>query len=121
MTRNGTAIFKVTDTKQDETFINGNTVRVARIDAMLKRNRKHNEDERKKVERKHRMLNNKRKKWKEYTIDTFTFIGVRGVIMSCCMLSMIVGLMHPVISIPVSVYCVCTACIRLGVWYGCKR
>ena len=121
MTRNGTAIFKVTDTEQNASFVNGNTVKITKLDAMLKHNSKRNENERNKVIHERRIQNNKRRKWREYTIDSFTFIGVRVAVMSCCMLTMIVGMMHPVISIPVSVYCVCTACIRFGVWYGCKH
>ena len=121
MTRNGMAIVEVTDTDRRAVFIDEDTLETARLSAMIKRNRERNEAERKRVEREQRMLADQKRKWKEYTVDTFSYIGVRSAIMSGAIGAMAAGLMHPVISIAVSVYCLGTACIRFGVWYGSKH
>lgn len=121
MTRNGMAIVEVTDTDRRAVFIDEDTLETARLSAMLNRNRERNEAERKRVEREQRMLAHQKKVWKEYTVDTFSYIGVRGAICGGAVWAMIAGMMHPVISIPVSIYCLGTACIRFGVWYGSKH
>lgn len=121
MTRNGMAIVEVTDTQQKAVFIDEDTLEAARLSAMLRRNRERNEAECKKVERKQRIIDNKKKKWKEYTIDTFYYIGVRSVIICGVVFAMMAKLMHPVISIPVAAYCLVTAGIKFGVWYAKKN
>lgn len=121
MTRNGMAIVEVTDTQQKAVFIDEDTLETARLSAMLNRNRERNEAERKRVEREQRMLAEQKRKWKKYTVDTFSYIGIRSAIACGSVWAMIAGMMHPVISIPVTVYCLGTACIRFGVWYGSKH
>lgn len=121
MTRNGMAIVEVTDTDRRAVFIDEDTLEAARLNAMIKRNRERNAAERKRVEREHRRLEKQRKRWKEYTVDTFFSIGVRGVIMGGAIGAMVVEMMHPIISIVVSAYCLSTACIQFGVWYGSKH
>lgn len=119
--RNGMAIFEVTDTDRKAVFIDEDTLETARLSAMLKDNRERNEAERKKVERKHRMIAEQKRKWKEYTVDTFSYIGIRGAIAGGSVWAMIGGLISPVIAIPVAVYCLGVACIRFGVWCGSKH
>ena len=120
MTRNGMAIVEVTDTQQKAVFIDEDALEAARLAEMLNRNRENKEVERKKVEREQRIIDKQRKKWNEYTIDTFSYIGVRSAIIGGVVWTMIARLMHPVISIPVIVYCLVTVGIRFGVWYGRK-
>lgn len=64
------------------------------------------------------MVVKKKRKWKKYTINTFSYIGVRGVIIGGVILGMASGMIHPAISIPVIAFCFGTSCIRLGVWLG---
>ena len=121
MTRNGMAIVEVTDTQQKAVFIDEDTLEAARLTAMVNRNREAKEAERKKAEREQRIIDKQRKRWEEYTFNTFYYIGVRCVLICGCVWSMLAGLMNPVISIPVMAYCLATAGIRFGVWYGSKR
>ena len=121
MTRNGMAIVEVTDNQQKAVFIDEDTLETARLSAMLRRNRERYEAERKRVERKQRIINHQKKRWKEYTIDTFWYIGVRGAIICGVVWAMLAEMMNPIIAIPVAVYCLATAGIQFGIWYAKKN
>lgn len=121
MTKNGMAIFEVTDTNQKAVFIDEDTLEAVRLSAMCNRNKKRGEAERKKIQREQRIIEKKQRKWREYTIDTFSYIGIRLTIAGCSLWAMIAGLINPVIAIPVSIYCIAVACIRFGVWYANKN
>lgn len=118
MTRNSMTIVRVTDTDSRAMFIDEDTLELAMLNVMTRQRREYAEMERRRIEHEQRMLANQRRAWKEYTVDTFSYIGVRSVIMSGAVCAMVAGIMHPVISIPVSIYCLGTACVRFGVWYG---
>lgn len=51
---------------------------------------------------------------KAYTADTLRYIVTRVAIMAASAVACAAELLAPVIHIPVSLFCLCTACVRLG-------
>lgn len=121
MTKNGMAIFEVTDTEKRAVFIDEDTLEAARLSAMCKSNKNRNEKEQKRIQREQSIIENKNKRWRKYTINTFSSIGTRCVISICSVFSMIAGLINPFIAIPVAIYCLVVSCIKFGVWFANKN
>ena len=112
--RNGMVILEQTDTNQKTVFIDEEQLNWMKLNAIFKK-----QDKEKRIEEnKNRIVENRRRKWQHYTINTFTFIGVRSLIMGAAVLAMTANLVHPIIAIPVALYCLSTASIRFGVWFG---
>lgn len=118
MGRNGMTVVKTDNTNKEVTFVNGDTLEVTKLSKMINHKKEYNEMEQKRTENKQRMLARKKRKWKKYTTNTFTYIGVRSVIIGGVIWGMTSGMIHPNISIPVIIYCFGAACIRFGVWFG---
>lgn len=112
--RNGMIILEQTDTNQQAVFIDEEHLDWLRLNAMFKQRDK----ERSVVRRKNRIKENNKRKWNRYTVDTFTFIGIRVMLMVAAVWTMVANLVNPIIAVLVLLYAVSTACIRYGVWYG---
>lgn len=116
--RNGMAIFKVTDTEQRAVYVDEDTLNTMEFHKMFKKRDEAIKANQKKIEREYR-INEKRKRiWKKYTINTFSYIGIRVVFTIAAVWTVVANLVHPIIGIPVALYCFSTACIRFGVWFG---
>lgn len=112
--KNGMIILEQTDTNQQAVFIDEEHLEWLRLNAMFKKRDK----ERSVAERKNRIKENHKRKWNRYTVDTFTFIGIRVMLMVAAVWAMVANLANPIVAVPVLLYSISTACIRYGVWYG---
>ena len=112
--KNGMIILEQTDTNQRAVFIDEEQLDWLKLNAMFKKRDKEKRIE----ENKNRIVENRRRKWKRYTINTFTFIGVRALLVGAAAWTMAANLVHPIVATPVLLYCLSTASIRFGVWYG---
>ena len=111
---NGMVILEQTDTNQKAVFIDEEQLNWMKLNAIFKKRDKEKRIE----ENKNRIVENRRRKWQHYTINTFTFICVRALIMAVVLWTMVANLVHPIIAIPVALYCLTIASIRFGVWFG---
>lgn len=111
---NGMVILEQTDTNQQAVFIDEEQLNWMKLNAIFKKRDKEKRIE----ENKNRIVENRRRKWKHYTINTFSFIGVRSLIMAAAVCTMASNLVHPIVAIPVALFCLSTVSIRFGVWYG---
>lgn len=111
--RNGMMILEQTDTKQQAVFIEEEQLDWLRLHAMFKKRDK----ERAVVEREHHAKESRKRAWKRYTIKTFSFIGVRTALVVATVWTMVANFVHPIVGIPVALYCLITACIRFGMWF----
>ena len=112
--RNGMIILEQTDENQTAVFIDEEQLDWLKLNAMFKKRDK----EKQIVDRENHIIDNRRRKWQHYTIKTFTFIGIRSLIMGAAEWAMTANLVNPIIAIPVATYCLVTASIRFGVWFG---
>lgn len=112
--KNGMIILEQTDTNQKAVFIDEEQLDWLKLNAMFKKRDK----EKKIADRKNRIVENRRRKWQRYTVNTFTFIGVRALLMGVAAWAMATNLVNPIIAVPVSLYCLSTACVRFGVWFS---
>ena len=112
--QNGMIILEQTDTKQQAVFIDEEHLHYLKLKAMFNKR----DNEKKIVDRNNSIVENRRKKWQHYTTKTFTFIGIRMMLVAITVLTMMANLVNPIVGIPVVLYCLVTACIRFGMWFS---
>lgn len=53
-----------------------------------------------------------------FDVNTIVYMLIRGGIIVAANAAASAGLIHPVISTPIILLCLCAVCIRFGVWLG---
>lgn len=114
----GLAVVEVNDTETKGFYIDQEALEFARMNARTEKHRKEAENDHKKATRSQSKAEKVKAERKAYTLRT-----VRDVLISCAICGGAAwagkaGLIHPTIFIPVSIFCLCAACVRFGVWYG---
>lgn len=112
--KNGMIILEQTDTNQKAVFIDEEQLDWLKLNAMFKKRDK----EKQIADSKNRIVENRKRKWQHYTIKTFTSIIIRALFMCAAAWTMATNLVHPIIATIVLLYCLSTASILFGVWYG---
>ena len=114
----GLAVVEVNDTETKGFYIDQEALEFARMNARTEKHRKEAEKDQKKADNSQRKAEKEKAERKAYTLKT-----IRDVL-ACCGICVAVawagntGLIHPTVFIPVSVFCLCAACVRFGVWFG---
>ena len=116
--RNGLAIIEKTDTGTTGIYIDQEALEFAR----------QNKRTAKRVTEMHRIRRDRNRKLqaqkdeaarrKAFNLDTAKWVSLYGVLSVSATWAGLEGMMHPAICIPVSVFCLCAASMRLGKWFG---
>lgn len=114
----GLAVIEATETETKGFFIDQDALEFARLNAKLDKQRKENEKAQKKVACKNSRAAKAKAQRKAYTLNTFGRILLNCAICVASGWAGIAGLIHPIISAPVSVFYLCVACVRFGAWFG---
>ena len=114
----GLAVVEVNDTETKGFFIDQEALEFARINSKLDKQRKEVEKAQKKVACKNSKAAKAKAQRKAYTLKTFGYILANCIACGAVTWAAIGGLIHPIISIPVSIFCLCVACVRFGAWFG---
>lgn len=114
----GLAVIETTDTETKGFFIDQDALEFARLNAKLDKQRMANEKAQKKADRKHTKAEKAKAERKAYTLKTAGRVLLNCAICGASGWAGIAGLIHPIISAPVSVLCLCVACVRFGAWFG---
>jgi hypothetical protein len=114
----GLAVVEVNDTETKGFFIDQDALEFARLNAKLDKQRMANEKAQKKVACKQSKAAKAKAQRKAYTLKTFGYILANCTACGAVTWAGIAGLIHPIISAPVSVFCLCVACVRFGAWFG---
>lgn len=114
----GFAIIEVTDTETRGFFVDQEAVEMARLSSAIKRNRAKKEAELREADRNRRRAEKAEARRKAYNLNTAFYILIRCVICAAVVWAGTAKLIHPVIFIPVFLFCLCAACLRLGEWLG---
>lgn len=116
--QSGLAIIEKTDTETKGFYFDQETIECARLNALINRRIANEEAERRKAIRNRRKDEEAEAKRNAYTINTVKYIFVRGGICVATIWAGTAGMVHPVICIPVSLFCLCTICVKFGTWFG---
>ena len=108
---NGLAIIEVSESETRSVFIDQDALECARLNAITKKRTRE-------AERKARLEAKLEAKRRARKADTIRYVLSRCGISVAVTVAAYVGVVHPVVSVPVSVFCLCAACVRLGAWLG---
>ena len=114
----GLAVIETTDTETKGFFIDQDALEFARLNAKLDKQRKEAATAHKKADRKISKAAKAKAQRKAYTIKTACYVLANCAISVATGWAGIAGLIHPIISVPVSIFCLCVACVRFGAWFG---
>ena len=115
---NGLAIVEVTDTETRSTFLDHEVVEFARMNAQTKKRIANAEAEQREADRTRRKAEIAEARRKAYTKDTVKYILISCAILGGVTWAGTAGMIHPAIWLPLSLFCLCGACLRLGKWIG---
>lgn len=114
----GLAVIESNETGTTGFFIDQDALEFARLNARADKHRKEAEKAQKKVACKNSKAAKAKAQRKAYTWKTVGCILADFAICGAVTWAGIAGLIHPIISAPVSVFCLCVACVRFGTWFG---
>ena len=116
--QNGLAIIEKTDTETKGFYIDQDSLEFARMNAKLDKQRKEIENAQKKVATKVSKAAKAKAQRKAYTLKTFGYILANCATCGAVAWAGLTGMIHPIISIPLSILSLCNACVRFGLWIG---
>lgn len=116
--KNGLAIIARDEVETKAVFIDQDVIECARLNALTKKRVAKAEAELKEALRKQRKEEIAKAKRTEYTLKTVGYLLIRGGIICAAAYGLYNGMIHPLISLPVMLFCLCASCIRFGVWFG---
>lgn len=114
----GLAIIEVNEAETRSVFIDQDVIECARLNALTKKRIAKAEAEQRKATRNRRKAEMAEARRKAYTLNTIGYVLTRGGIIGAMGWAGTAGMIHPIICVPVTVFCLCTACLRLGQWMG---
>lgn len=125
----GLAIIEKTDTETKGFYIDQDVLEFARLytrtkkriadaEARTKKRIAHAEAVQRKAEQSRKKAEKDEAKRKAYNRNTTKHILIYSGIIGAVAWAGTAGMIHPVNCIPVSVFCLCAACLRLGAWLG---
>lgn len=117
---NGLAIFEKTDTETKGVFIDQDTIESARQNARVRKRIEDAEENARIAYEKHRKTARAEAKRKVILRKTVMSVLVHSAICGTVAIAGLAGMIHPIICVPVCLYCLCTACVRLGALLGAK-
>lgn len=118
---NGLAIIEKTDTETKGVYIDQDTIELARQNARVQKRIEEAEARAKVAYEKHLKAERAEKKRKAYVRASIKYIVTHGAVCGAVGWAWWAGMIHPIVCIPVMLYCLCASCVRLGAWLGAKR
>lgn len=116
--KNGLAIIEMTDTETRGFYIDQDALEFSRLNAKTKKRIAHNESAQREADRNRRKHEIAKARRKAYTISHIKAIVSFAAVCGGSAWAVMAGMIHPVIGVPVSVLCLCVACVRLGALFG---
>ena len=116
--QNGLAIIEKTENETKGFYIDQDALEFARLNARINKHISKAEVENREADRQHRKSEKMAARRKAYTSKTCGYILSNCAVCGAVAWAGIAGMIHPVISIPVSIFCLCAACVRFGAWFG---
>ena len=115
---NGIFILEKTDTGSTGVYIDQDAVEFARQNARTQKRIRAAEAAQRREEKAHRTAEMEAERRRAYNMGTLKTLAIYSVIIMGAAWGCAAGMIHPAICIPVTVFCLCAACLRLGAWFG---
>lgn len=115
---NGLAIIEMSEAETRSVFIDQDVIECAWLNALTKKRIARAEAAQREADRNRRKAEKVAQRRKAYTIDTIKRITIHSGIIGAVTAAGTAGMIDPAIYIPVSLFCLCSACVRLGTWFG---
>lgn len=112
----GMAIVERTDTETKAVYIEQEVLEFARQNALAKKHRAENEQRQKAEETKRRKAKKAEERRRAYNRATAKYLLTRFAVSGVMVAGWAAGLIHPLVSAPMILICLCTASERLGRW-----
>ena len=114
----GLAIIEMTDTETKGFYIDQDALEFSRLNAQTSKHLREAEKNKKVEQRNYRRYMQAKAQRKAYNIKTFTHVLISLAVVGAVAWAGMAGMIHPIICIPVGLFCLCAACLRLGAWFG---
>lgn len=114
----GIAIIERDEVETRAVFIDQEILECARLNALTKKHLQEIDEAEKAKERNRRKAAKARAQRKAYALDSAAYILLRVATLGASAWACVAGLISPIICIPVGLYCLCAACLRLGAWFA---
>lgn len=119
MTMNkGLAVIEVNDTETKGFYIDQDALEFARLNAKIKQRIDNATKAKKKATTKRTKTEKAKAERKAYNAKTVGRILLNCAISGGAAWAGIAGMIHPIIYVPVSLFCLCVACLRFGAWFA---
>ena len=115
---NGLAIIEKNETGTTGIIIDQDTIECARLNARIQKRIAQNEANERKAQLAQQKVAKAEARRKAFNRKTIKSLILHGGICGAVIWLGFAGMAHPVICIPVALYCLCAACVRLGAWLG---
>ena len=117
----GLAIIEVNDTETKGFYIDQDALEFSRLNAKTKQRVDDAEKRKQNTEQCNNRAEKANAQRKAFILKTLCRILFNTAVCGGVAWAGAVGMVHPIISIPVSVLCLCAACVRLGAWIGSSK
>lgn len=114
---NGLAIIEKTDTETRGCFIEEEILELEMLNARSNK-RMAEEAEQREADHRRKMAEKEAARRKAYKIESIKYIILRFAVLGGVVWAGTAGMIHPYIFIPVALFCLCAACLRIGEWFG---
>lgn len=116
--KKGLAIIEANEVETRSIFVDQDALECARLNALVRKRIANAEAKRREADRNHRKAEKAKARRREYALHAAGFVLSR---LAVCVAVVWVGtaeMIHPAIYIPVALFNLCAACLRLGAWSG---
>ena len=114
----GLAIMEVNDTETKAVFFDQEVIEFARLNAQTKKRVAEAERAQRATASQRGKAERAQARRQAYNIATACYVLSRSAIAGGAAWACAAGMINPIISLPVVLYCLCTASARAGVWIG---
>jgi hypothetical protein len=114
----GIAIISVAETGTQSVFIDQDVIECARLNAKTKKRIAKAEARQREIQHKARATKKANDRRKAYRINAIKHLAIHAATCGAVIWLGLSGLVSPAICIPVAVFHLCGACVRLGAWFG---
>lgn len=118
---NGMAIFERNEAETKTVFIEQDALECDRLNNRTEKRIAEAEKEQKENQRIQRKAEKEQARFRAFTMKTLKDVLICGGIIGLAVYGRYSGMIHPAIAIPVILICLCTASVKVGVWFGRKH
>lgn len=117
----GMAIIENTGAETKAVFIDQEALECARLNKRTEKRVTESKNAQKEDQRIQRKAEKEQARFRAFTMKTLKDVLICGGIIGLASFGAYNGMIHPAIAIPVMLFCLCTASVKAGIWFGKKR